>query len=69
MRITIINHGDIKEPVEAQVARIADQASEVIVPDDETDITHWWLLFADGVKTAYFGTPESFRCWQMEAPE
>jgi hypothetical protein len=45
---------------------IQTHAQLVIPTDDDVELTHWWVIRADGVETLYLGNVETFDTYVIE---
>ena len=45
---------------DAQVMELTERHGQIVIPEEDLDLTHWWLMRDDGTEMLYVGTPETF---------
>ncbi len=62
----MLHNGTIES--DDQLMELAQRYGQIIIPteNDDLDLTHWWIVMADGNQMLYVGTPETFTTWVKE---
>lgn len=62
--LEILKQGLIES--DEQVKELALLYGQVVIPDEDMDLTHWWLIREDGTEMLYVGTQETFTIFLTE---
>ena len=51
---------------DAQVIELSERYGKIVIPGEDLDLTHWWLIRDDGTEMLYVGTPETLATYIRE---
>jgi hypothetical protein len=51
---------------DTQVMELSKRYGQIVFPDEDLDLTHWWLMRDDGIEILYVGTFETFATYMKE---
>jgi len=62
--LEILKRGRIES--DAQVMELSKRYGQIVFPNEDLDLTHWWLMRDNGIEILYVGTFETFATYIKE---
>jgi len=58
MMLQILKNGLIE--TDEQIKTLSKLYGQIVIPKEDLELTHWWLVREDGAEMLYVGTEETF---------